>query len=49
MEWNQPPGWAVQEAREQLDDDVSWDEIAELAWSLVDAEEDESLAEVYDG
>jgi len=42
---NQPPGWAVQAATEQLDADALWEEVAELAWELVAEEEAEEADE----
>jgi hypothetical protein len=45
FQWSQPPGWAVDEATYQLDEDATWDEIAELAWELVEAEEADEAQE----
>ena len=45
---NQPPGWAVAAAIEQLDADAPWPWVAQGAWELVDEEEAEEAADEDD-
>jgi hypothetical protein len=37
--YNQPPGWATAEAADQLGEGATWQQIAELAWDLVQRDE----------
>jgi hypothetical protein len=37
--YDQPPGWAVQEARDQLGDEAAWEDVARLAWEYVKRDE----------
>lgn len=44
-QWMQPPGWAVEEAVDQLTrngmlPEPPWDDVARRAWELVNADED---------
>ena len=44
MFYNQPPGWAVQEATDELSytmDEPSWEDVAALAWAIVARDESE--------
>jgi hypothetical protein len=45
FQWKQLPGWAVEQATQLLDEDATWDEIAELSWELVEAEEADEAGE----
>ncbi|MGH2555241.1 MAG: hypothetical protein ACRDHO_05950 [Actinomycetota bacterium] len=40
----QPPGWAVQIAQDEADEDTPWEEIAERAWEIVAEEKKEGTS-----
>lgn len=50
MQMLQPPAWAIEEARDRLwSKEASWQEITELAWSIVrDRDEDQGPDEEDD-
>jgi hypothetical protein len=36
---NQPPGWAVREAEDELGREAEWEDIHRRAWELVEADQ----------
>jgi len=40
-DWNQPPEWAVSDAKDRLVDDAAWCRIHQLASQLVEEDEGE--------